>query len=382
VPRKVLVLHAGSTFDLTETPAENEHHLQQVMKESPKLLPVDDLGVTGPLLVVGREASVASGSIDLVGVVPSGDLVLVEFKTGPQNPDFRHALAQLIDYGSDFWGMSVEDFESGIVQRYLEGPYCPSAYKGCGTLSGLVELAWKSDEFAWDEFVDRLAGVLSDGDFHYVVAAQKFTPQMTRSLDYLNTVVQVGHYHLVQMIQFHGQDMTAYAAQSIAAPSRTRRAPARTSMNEAGFLAAIDDAAYREALSDIFDSCRTLGLTFGWGTTGSSIRMATPDRPEPLSVGWIFSGVPSWSGLTYLTLGYDSSSAKYTPSVIDALASYMERVSSIAGAFPVKTKTLKAYTWKPPQVTAAKAQIIGALETLVTAASGEESDGPANAPSS
>jgi hypothetical protein len=54
----------------------------------------------------------------------------------------------------------------------------------------------------------------------------------------------------------------------------------------------------------------------------------------------------------------------------------MERVSSIAGAAPVKTKTLKAYTWKPPQVTAAKAQIIGALETLVTAASGEESDGP------
>jgi hypothetical protein len=43
-------------------PAENEHHLQEVMKESPKLLPVDDLGITGPLLVVGREASVASGS--------------------------------------------------------------------------------------------------------------------------------------------------------------------------------------------------------------------------------------------------------------------------------------------------------------------------------
>jgi hypothetical protein len=106
-------------------PAENEHHLQEVMKESPKLLPVDDLGITGPLLVVGRETSVASGSIDLVGVVPSGDLVLVEFKTGPQNPDFRHALAQLIDYGSDLWGMAVSDFESGVVQRYLESPYCP-----------------------------------------------------------------------------------------------------------------------------------------------------------------------------------------------------------------------------------------------------------------
>lgn len=381
MPRKVLVLHGGSTFDLTEMPAENEHHLQEVMKENPKLLPVDDLGITGPLLVVGREASVASGSIDLVGVVPSGELVLVEFKTGPQNPDFRHALAQLIDYGSALWGMTVDDFDNGVVQRYLEGPYCPSIYKNCEKLSGLAELAWLPGEFVWDEFVDRLARALSDGDFHYVVAAQKFTPQMTRSLEYLNTAVQVGHYHLVQMIQLNGHNMTAYAAQSIASPSRARRASAGPGVNEASFLAAIDDAAYREALSDIFNSCRALGLTFEWGIKGSSIRLATPDRSEPISVGWIFPGIPSWSGLTYLTLGYDSSSAKYTPSVIDALASYEDQVSSIAGASAVKSKTLKAYTWRPPQVTASKAQLIEALETLVTAASGEESDGGSTAPS-
>lgn len=373
-----MVLHGGLTFDLTETPAENEHHLQEVMKENPKLLPVDDLGITGPLLVVGRESSVASGSIDLVGVVPSGDLVLVEFKTGPQNPDFRHALAQLIDYGSDLWGMAIEDFDSGIVQRYLQGSYCPSIYKTCEKLSGLAELAWKSEEFAWDEFVDRLAKVLSDGDFHYVVAAQKFTPQMTRTLEYLNTAVQVGHYHLVQMIQFSGEDTTAYAAQSLILPSKMP-GPAGSRVTEASFLAAIDDTAYREALSDVFDSCRALSLTFEWGVRGSSIRMATPDRSEPISVGWVFSGTPSWSGLTHLTLGYDSSSAKSTPSVIEALSSYVELVSTIPGASRIKHKELEAYTWKPPQVTASKAQIIEALETLVATASGEGTDGPTTA---
>ena len=79
MPRKVLVAQGDFTFDLIEAPAENEHHLQEVMKNSPTLLPVDDLGITGPLLVVGREASVASGSIDLVGAVPSGDLVLTVY---------------------------------------------------------------------------------------------------------------------------------------------------------------------------------------------------------------------------------------------------------------------------------------------------------------
>jgi hypothetical protein len=273
--------------------------------------------------------------------------------------------------------MTVNDFESGVVQRYLEGPYCLPIYKSCGTLRGLAELAWPSDEFDWDEFVDRLATVLSDGDFHYVVAAQKFTPQMTRSLEYLNATVRVGHYHLVQMIQFHGQDMTAYAAQSIMTISRTPQTSARGRIDEASFLDTIDDAAYRDALSDIFDSCRALGLTFGWGTTGSSIRMATPDRSEPLSVGWIFSDIPSWSGLTHLTLGYDRSSAKHTPSVIPALTSYLEQVSSVTGASAVKSKPLNAYTWTPRQVIASKVQIIKALEMLVAAASGEERNGSA-----
>jgi len=49
----------------------------------------------------------------LLCLASSGDVVLVEFKTGPQNPDFRHALAQLIDYGSDLWRLSVDDFDRG-----------------------------------------------------------------------------------------------------------------------------------------------------------------------------------------------------------------------------------------------------------------------------
>ncbi len=86
MPRKVLVTRGGSAFDLIEAPAENEYHLQEVMKNSPTLLPVDDLGITGPLLVVGREASVASGNIDLVGAVPSGDLVSGGIQDRPAEP--------------------------------------------------------------------------------------------------------------------------------------------------------------------------------------------------------------------------------------------------------------------------------------------------------
>src|SRR5215207_2874732 len=116
------------------------------MKEQVQLIPSDDLGLDGDLLVLGRETALASGRIDLLCLARSGDLVLIEFKTGPQNPDFRHALAQLVDYGSDLWRLSLEDFDHGVVQSYLTGPHRPAG-TGNRDLTAAIRGAWTlSDE--------------------------------------------------------------------------------------------------------------------------------------------------------------------------------------------------------------------------------------------
>lgn len=373
MPRRVLIMQPdGWSVDLVETSASSEHHLQEVMKNNPALLPVDDLGTSGPFLVVGREASLASGSVDLIGVVPAGEIVLVEFKTGPQNPDFRHALAQLIDYGSDLWGMTVGEFDSAVARRYLASDLCPPNVRAAPTLRNMAEHAWATvDEFEWDGFEDRLARVLSDGDFHYVVAAQRFTPQMTRSLDYLNSVSRVGHYYLMHMVELTGNEMTGYVAQFVAGPARAKPTGTSSGFGERGFLDNIDDDAYRGALSQIFANCRSLGLSFEWGVRGASIRMATPDRAEPISVGWIFPAGSHWNGLQHLTLGYDTGSARYTPSVVQALETYVAQVSRISGGTLVKAKGLNAWTWEPATVPGVKDAVIEALNALVKHASGE-----------
>jgi hypothetical protein len=276
----------------------------------------------------------------------------------------------LIDYGSDLWGMTVEDFDTGVVQRYLESANCPPEVKAFRDLASLAQYVWDGAEFDWDAFVAKLEKALTDGDFVYVVAAQKFTPQMTRSLEYLNTVTQAGRYHLVQLIQLDGEAMQAYVTQAVVTSKPSRQRSLKTRVKEGEFLAAIDDADYRAALEDVFDRCRALGLSFEWGPAGSSIRLATPDRAEPLSIGWVFSGAPGWSGLTHLTLGYDEKSAKATPSISAALASYVEAGQSIPGAKVVAAKDLRAWTFQPSAVKASKAQIIEVFEDLVTAASG------------
>jgi len=56
----------GTRPVLSEVPATNELELQSLLRDTPDLLPADEIGVTGPLLVVGRETVLPSGAVDLV----------------------------------------------------------------------------------------------------------------------------------------------------------------------------------------------------------------------------------------------------------------------------------------------------------------------------
>ena len=118
MPRKIIMeIHGGATSILTEALADDEAQLQELVKDNPDLIPIEEFGFEDNLMVVGREARLPSGAVDLVGVTRNGNILVMEFKTGPQNSDFRHALAQLLDYGSDLWELDYEEFEISVAKR-------------------------------------------------------------------------------------------------------------------------------------------------------------------------------------------------------------------------------------------------------------------------
>ena len=367
MPRRVLVDRAGERFDLVESPALSEHHLQEVMKMNPQLIPADDLGLDGDLLVIGRETSLASGAIDLLCLASSGDVVLVEFKTGPQNPDFRHSLAQLIDYGSDLWRLSVDDFDRGVVQRFLRSGHASNNLAGCHDLRDAIGRAgWALDPEATDALLERLAEVLQSGDFHFVVAAQRFTETMRTSLEYMNATMRSGRFFLVEIVQLTGAELTAHAAQVVASPSRRVAVGSRsqTTTDEAAFLASIDDDEYRDAFRDFLASCSSLGLTLAWGSKGFSIRIQTPDRNLPLSIAWGLPEGAGWQGLRYLSAGIDRSSLAKTPSVAAAAERYIAAIEAIAGG-RVPNSSISARIFDASAAPAAVPALINAIEALV-----------------
>lgn len=365
--RKILVVTTGGgSFDFTEAPASNEHELQEVMLNNPQLIPAKDLGFSDDLLVVGRETTLASGFIDLLCVSSTGEVVIIEFKTGPQNPDFRHALAQVIDYGADLWRLSDwREFDQGVVHRYLNGPRVDPAYKACKGLREAAEKAWDLDEQGWDMLTGRLDQVLGSGDFHFVVAAQRFTDAMKATVEYLNEVSASGRFFLIELIRLDGTDQTAYAAQVVQMPpkrSQHRRGPAGQA-SEDEFLGRIEDAAYREAMSELFATTTALGLTLAWGSKGASIRLNSPDRDEPISVGWVFLEGDQWTWARHVTMGVDPSTAKNHPTIADPIHRYCAAVKAVPGATIAGGKS-NAAIFKPAVFTEVRAQLFELLAAL------------------
>ena len=131
-------------------------------------------------------------------------------------------------------------------------------------------------------------------------------------------------------------------------------------------LESLQNNEYRGALQEIFEVGRGPRLRFEWGSLTTSIRVATPDRTEPVTIAWLFPpGRPGRIGLTDLTLGFDPASADQAPSVRPLFDQYVERIEPLPDVEPAKSQFLRAYKLSPPVVVNLKSQIIEALADLV-----------------
>ena len=172
---------------------------------------------------------------------------------------------------------------------------------------------------------------------------------------------------LVEIVQLQGGDLTAHAAQVVAAPPK--RAVAGQANNygvadEAAILAGTSDVSYRDALQDVLAACTALGLEAKWRSVGASIRFKTPDRNQPLSIGWLVPAGSHWQGARFLTFGVDPDSLASTPSVVAAVLRGTARLAEIPGAVPVPT-SLDASTFGQDVLPAVSHQLIGVLKKLV-----------------
>ena len=377
VARRILVRGEDKTVELVEQAADSEVELQNVLRDAPNLVPIDDLGLDGPMMVIGRETALPSGRVDLLGVTPTGDLLIVEFKTGPANPDYRHALAQLLDYGADLWQMDPEEFDTTVTVSYLASKHCPAddPAHGAADLRDAAQRTWPHLEDAdLDAFQERIAARLAEGRFHFVLAAQRITRNARSTIEYLQQTHGTASFHAVELVKFVDETKStiAYEGRAVTSPSkhsgpRVRRPSSPGNGSPEAVLAAVDDVEYRKALEELLEYCTGLQLTFEPGAVGFSIRVSVPDRREPVSIGWLFPPDTSgFMGMTGLNLGYDNSTVDKL-SVAHHFAAYLERLHQVPGSETVHAGALEAVRIPPTVLTSSRDEITEALGELVSA---------------
>ncbi len=160
----------------------DEHWLQEVLRIHPDILPTAEIEpIFHPLVPIGREVTVATGSIDNLFISHRGYLVLVETKLWRAPQAKREVVAQAIDYGSSISKWTYTDLD-GIVRKYTE--------RYDGQTYGLID--WVLNQLGpveggQEEFEETVAKNLRLGRFLTLIVGDRIRPSLIEMVDYVNT---------------------------------------------------------------------------------------------------------------------------------------------------------------------------------------------------
>lgn len=240
--RHLLVRRAGTEEIVPEAQIPTEEELHSALTDHPELIPTEDFGFA-ETVVIGKEARLAAGDADLVLVDRLGRLALVEVKKSG-NSDTRHVVAQLLDYAAAMAGLSLSEFQTRVLDRYLSEMNLPSEdlqsffmTRFGGRASGQAteppspvekppaDPGLEPEDEGLSMFTDELTAQLESGRFVLVVAAPLIPPGVERVLSYLN--MQGLQLFAVEFSYFKKDELEIYTPRMVVRPEtqRVRHAP-------------------------------------------------------------------------------------------------------------------------------------------------------------
>lgn len=160
----------------------NEAELQNILYESPDIIPIEKLGenLKEPKLFVKEAGLPGSGSTDLIGIDEEGGITIIECKLAT-NPDTRRkVIGQVLEYAAYLWQITYEDFD-GICSK--------AENWGQNGLADVMQQKMEGIEEPWsaEEFRHRISATLVNGDFRLIVAVDKLNDELRRIIQYVNS---------------------------------------------------------------------------------------------------------------------------------------------------------------------------------------------------
>jgi len=315
--------------------------LQEQVKLHTELIPAADLDLRTPLLVVGRETGLGeAGSADLIAVDMTGEVLVAEFKRGPDNPDARRVVAQLLDYGAQMFGMTFDEFDRGLARRYFASERCHSPDLRGRSLEEAALSLWGPAEEESEEgpaefdvarFRERLGRRLADGRLTYVVVSTRITDRVRSVLEYLNHTASFRAFG-VEISHFADGSLSVFVPRTVGGGSGVEP-PTHVSRDE--FLAQLTPHG-RGIFEHLLDQLENTGERIYWGTVGFSFRPSFGSQSASIVYGYP-SGDRSDADLLQV----------YFPRLEDALVGN----PGVAEAYRSATESLPGFAYTPSRKT-------------------------------
>ena len=156
-----------------------EDKLQQYIYDNPESIPLYDIKEDIRLLILAREFSTASGSIDALGIDKDGEIYLVETKLY-KNPDKRTVVAQVLDYGASLWS-NYRDFNDFItrINNHIQKDFQKTINQRINDFFGISE-----EEI--NTLLENTKSNLREGNFKFVVLMDHLHDQLKDLIIFLN----------------------------------------------------------------------------------------------------------------------------------------------------------------------------------------------------
>jgi len=164
-----------------------EKELHNLIAENPKLIMLEKgEGVSPPIVTIGNHLRLPTGEeIDLLLMDIKGNLTVVELKRD-RTP--RDVIAQILDYVSILYQMSINDLESIIKER--------ADYPGgfSQVLEKLKEGQPEYQDISYQDVEDRIKECLTKGELNLLIVSYEIDESIRRVVDYLREVYEMKIY--------------------------------------------------------------------------------------------------------------------------------------------------------------------------------------------
>ncbi len=204
---KILIQDEHGVRELEEGYA-TEEELQTFLRDHAELIPVDEIELgSPPLLCIGWEVSVASGSEDLLYVDETGLLTIVETKLRKNPEARREVVGQVLEYGAQASAWSPNDIE-GKAQKFLSSAECPQEYRGLTLEQAMRYFLERTgsparEAFSYENFLNLASGNLERGHIRLVIAIDEPPDPLLRIVQFVNRFSERFEMYLIQLKRFH-----------------------------------------------------------------------------------------------------------------------------------------------------------------------------------